>query len=289
MNELKRCRNVLVVAACVLTLSGCPIPIPPLGYSSESRTNLPDRVPEFIVKGVTTREAVLFGLGAPDSYSPDGRWFAYRSERHTGGIIFVVAAGSGAGGAGIMGYNERLLMVRFDASSVVTEATLEDRICPRGAIGIGSAGGESPPCLTIPDPAVTDALVESEAGLTAAIYDQAAWVLGRVDPLTAHEGEARHSGRILVTNRGLLAVADEDGRDRSAEPSRYWLPYVQIARADAVHYPTGVVGTLSLKDGRTYSVVILRGAGLARRIDGDATSGLVERVVRELAHYREQP
>jgi hypothetical protein len=289
MNGLKRCRDVLVVATSVLTLSGCPIPIPPLGYSSDSRTNLPDRVPEFIVKGVTTREAVLLGLGAPDSYSPDGRWFAYRSERHTGGIIFVVAAGAGAAGAGVMGYNERLLMVRFDATSVVTEATLEDRICPRGAAGIGSAGGESSPCLRIPDPAVAEALVEAETGLTAAIYDQAAWALGRVDPLIASDGEARHSGRILVTNRGVLAVADGDGRGRSPEASRYWLPYAQIARADTVRYPTGIVGTLSLRDGRTYSVAILRGTGLAKRIDGEATSGLVERVVRALADHREQP
>jgi hypothetical protein len=289
MNEAKRFRNVLVAAACVLSLSGCPIPIPPLGYSSDSRTNLPDRVPEFIVKGVTTREAVLLGLGAPDSYSPDGRWFAYRSERHTGGIIFVVAAGGGAGGAGVMGYQERLLMVRFDANSVVTDATLQDRICPRGAVAIGSAGGESPPCLRIPDPAVADVLVESETGLTVANYDQAAWALGRLDPLSATGAESRHAGRLLVTSRGLLAVADKDNPGSGTESPRYWLPYAQIARADTVNFPTGVVGTLSLKDGRTYSVAILRGAGLARRIDGEATSGLVERVVRELANYREQP
>ncbi|HTN50032.1 MAG TPA: hypothetical protein VMK32_11425 [Burkholderiaceae bacterium] len=128
------------------------MPVPPLGYSTHSRDNLPDRVPEFIVKGTTTREEVLLGLGAPDAQSPDGRWFAYRSERHTGGVVFVVGGGYSAGVAGgISGYEERMLIVRFDTRSIVTEATMEDRVCPRGFFGGGNSSGESSPCLKVPD------------------------------------------------------------------------------------------------------------------------------------------
>jgi hypothetical protein len=127
------------------------LPVPPLGYSSQSRDNVPDRVPGFIVKGTTTREDVLLGLGTPDAHSPDGRWFAYRSERHTGGVVFVVAAGYSAGGAGFIGYEERLLIVHFDTRSTVTEATMAHRVCPRGVVVGPSGGGASPPCLKVPD------------------------------------------------------------------------------------------------------------------------------------------
>lgn len=151
MNGLIRCRAVLVSATCVVLLAGCPVPVPPFGYSSTSRDNLPDKVPAFIVKGTTTREDVLLTLGAPDSHSPDGHWFAYRSERHTGGIVFVVGAAYSAGGVGVVGYDERLLTVRFDERAVVIDATLENRICPRGVVASSSGGSASPPCLKLPD------------------------------------------------------------------------------------------------------------------------------------------
>lgn len=151
MNGPIRCRAVLLAAACVVLLAGCPVPIPPFGYSSTSRDNLPDKVPAFIVKGTTTREDVLLTLGAPDSHSPDGHWFAYRSERHTGGIVFVVGAAYSAGGVGVVGYDERLLTVRFDERAIVIDATLENRICPRGVVASSSGGSAAPPCLKLPD------------------------------------------------------------------------------------------------------------------------------------------
>lgn len=289
MKGLHLCRGALLAAA-VLIVSGCPLPIPPLGYSSESRTNLTDRVPEFIVKGETTRERVLLGLGVPDSHSPDGRWFAYRSAQHTGGIVFVVAAGSGAAGAGVMAYRERLLVVRFDANSVVVDATLEERICPRGVAGFGNEGGESSPCLHIPDPASAGALVDSDAGLPAAVYEQAVWASGQNDPLSVAASESRRTGRIVVTDLGVLAVADGDGRSGSAEPSRYWIPYRQIARARLAQVPAGAVCALDLKDGRTYSAAILRRSPpLTWRLDGEATRGLVERISRALVDQAKLP
>lgn len=289
MNAPRWCRGVSLAVASVLVLSGCPVPIPPLGYLGESRTNLPDRVPGFIVEGKTTRGDVLLGLGAPDSHSPDGSWFAYRSARHSGGIVLVMAAGGGAGGAGVFGYEERLLVVRFDAGSVVVDATLEARVCSRGVVGFGSSGGESAPCLKIPDPATAGALADSDTGVLSAVYEQAVWVLGDVDPLTEVNSEYRHSGRILLMSRGVLAIVDGDGRSAGAELPRYWIPFAQIARADTVRYPTGVAGTISLKDGRRYAVVVQGGTGLTRRTDGEATRGLVERINRALEDRSEHP
>lgn len=120
-----------LVVAVAFCLTGClPIPIPPLGYPSESRTNLPDRVPEFIVKGKTTREEVLLALGAPDSYAVDGRWMTYSSSRHGGGVAFVVGGGYTAGVVGaVNSYEKRLLVVRFDAHSIVSDVALEERTC----------------------------------------------------------------------------------------------------------------------------------------------------------------
>jgi hypothetical protein len=66
-------------------------------------------------------------------------------------VVFIVAAGYSAGGAGLIGYEERLLVVRFDERSIVTEATLEDRVCPRGVVVGSSGGGVSPSCLKVPD------------------------------------------------------------------------------------------------------------------------------------------
>jgi hypothetical protein len=129
------------------------VPIPPLGYSSTSRDNLPEQVPAFLVKGKTTREEVLLALGAPDSHSPTGEWFAYRSERHTGGVVFVIAGGYHAGAAGIVGYEERLLMVRFDERGVVVEVTFDHAICPRGVVVLDTgAAAQSPRCVKLPDP-----------------------------------------------------------------------------------------------------------------------------------------
>jgi hypothetical protein len=124
-------RGYVLGIVVALILSGCvPIPVPSLGYSSDSRTNLPDRVPGFIVKGKTTREEVLLGLGAPDSYAPDGRWIAYQSARHTGGVAFLVGGGYSAGVVGpVSSYEKRLLVVRFDANSIVIDAALEERTC----------------------------------------------------------------------------------------------------------------------------------------------------------------
>jgi hypothetical protein len=144
MTGFLRCRRGLLGVVVALVLSGCvPIPIPPLGYRGDSRTNLPDRVPEFIVTGQTTLEEVLLNLGAPDSYSASARWMAFSSARHTGGVAFIVAGGySAAVVGGMNSYERRLLVVRFDASSIVIDAALENRVC---------RSADDAACSTLPD------------------------------------------------------------------------------------------------------------------------------------------
>ncbi len=68
-----------------LALSGCLVlPIVP-GDESDSRQNLGDKLPDFIVTGETTRADVLLALGEPDGESDHGEWFAYTRRTRTGG------------------------------------------------------------------------------------------------------------------------------------------------------------------------------------------------------------
>lgn len=130
MGFIRSCGRLLVVVLAIDLAACIPIPIPSLGYLGDSRTNLPDRVPEFVVKGETTREQILFALGAPDSHAADGSWMAYSSARHAGGVAFVVGGGYTAGVVGpVSTYERRLLIVRFDANSVVVDAAVEVRRC----------------------------------------------------------------------------------------------------------------------------------------------------------------
>jgi hypothetical protein len=264
MNRLNWC-GVVLAAVAVLGLSGCPVPLPPLGYERQSRTNLPDQVPDFIVTGKTTRQEVLLSLGVPDSYSPDGRWFAYRTSKHAGGVLFVVPYG---GALEVSGTDEQLLIVRFDSSAIVIDATLEKRTCPH--LGHGTS-----PCLEFPDPASSGALVEPETTSPIAVYERAWWALGADCFSTSRP----HKVRIILTTHGMLAVAD-DGSNGAA-PTRYWIPYRQVARAEIMRTGTfsQECGLFDLKDGRRYSVVIMNGW----RFDTAATDDLVGRVNRALA------
>src|SRR5574342_788801 len=57
--------------AASMLLTSCVIPIPPHHLGAEIRRNLGERVPDFIVPTVTTREAVLMHLGEADGWSQD--------------------------------------------------------------------------------------------------------------------------------------------------------------------------------------------------------------------------
>lgn len=126
-------------------------------------------------------------------------------------------------------------------------------------------------------------------GQPVAVYENAAWTLGPVHPPAAAANESRRTGRIVLTDLGVLALAEGDGRKAGAEALRYWIPYTQIGRAGLERLTEGVVCMLGLNDGRIYSVAIVkRFLGLAWTPEGEATRDFVERIDRESEARREQ-
>lgn len=109
------------IAVVFFLLSGClPIPVLPFGDTEQSRQNITDGVPDFIVVGKTTRADVLLLLGDPDRKKDNDRNFLYFRETEEGGVAFVVG---GAGRGAIVGtpVTFRVLIVGFDAAGVVDD------------------------------------------------------------------------------------------------------------------------------------------------------------------------
>ncbi len=119
-----------------LTLAGCPIPLVP-SDEDDSRLNVGDNVPDFIITGKTTRADVLLALGEPDGESEHGEWFAYTRRTSTGGVLFFMATLGGAGGASTEGMAYRRLMIQFDDAGVVKSARHELVTCSEKELLIG--------------------------------------------------------------------------------------------------------------------------------------------------------
>ncbi len=144
---MRACQTALAILMATLLLTACPVPIPP--HSLGTRENVADMVPAFIQERKTTREDVFMRLGEPDAVAIDDSWVVYGYGKSQGGVAFVMAAGSGAGGVLVEGAYYRRLIIRFDPNGVVAFATLETKACPHYAGGVNSQGGESYPCLDI--------------------------------------------------------------------------------------------------------------------------------------------
>lgn len=124
----------ILAGSLVGVLTGCvpiPYPIPSLGYMPDSRHNLNDAVPAFIVRGQTSREEVLYKLGEPDQVIGEGQTFVYVSAKARGGMgILVLSEFSNN-----MPVSEakrmvfRRLTVEFDASGRVSSAANETKAC----------------------------------------------------------------------------------------------------------------------------------------------------------------
>ena len=136
------------VLAVVAVLSACPIPLPS-GYAASSRENVPAEPMDWITPGVTTREDVLMQLGEADAAAADGSWLAYGSAYSEGGVLFVIAAGGGAAGAGSEHMEYRRLLVRFEGDGRVASVDLVTRGCWESIVAMGNAGGQDTPCLDI--------------------------------------------------------------------------------------------------------------------------------------------
>lgn len=136
------------VLAVVAVLCACPVPVPS-GYEAFSRENVPAEPMDWITPGVTTREDVLMQLGEADAAAADSSWLAFGSAYSEGGVVFVIAAGGGAAGAGSEHMEYRRLLVRFDDAGRVASVDLVTRGCWESIVAMGNAGGRDTPCLDI--------------------------------------------------------------------------------------------------------------------------------------------
>ena len=144
-------------------LSGCPIPIP-AGYASSSRQNIGPELTEIFIVGETTRTDVLLSIGEPDLAADDESWMAYESIYGKGGVVFVMAAGGGAGGIGSEKVQHRYLVVEFDANGLVSTADFVDKSCWEGLV-VGSNTDTRATCSTLAEhlPSATASTEESKS------------------------------------------------------------------------------------------------------------------------------
>ncbi|MDP2240977.1 MAG: hypothetical protein Q8K18_12555 [Burkholderiales bacterium] len=141
--------RLIIFASILTTLAACPVPLP-RGDTWESRQNIGDKVPDFIVPGKTARTDVLLALGEPDVTSENGMQFTYTRITSEGGVLFVMAAGGGAAGAGSETMTYRHLVILFDEAGVVTSARNERVSCSETLFGAGNSSYRSPPCSKPP-------------------------------------------------------------------------------------------------------------------------------------------
>jgi hypothetical protein len=137
-----------------MLLTSCVIPIPRSEFVDAMRENVGERVLEFIILGVTTREDVLMHLGEADSLSVVGSELSYSSGSYRGGVAVFLPAASGGIGYGYQRELQRTLIVEFDEVGLVKSARLETKSCSLHAGGIGRAFGEKRSCVPVGEPTV---------------------------------------------------------------------------------------------------------------------------------------
>jgi hypothetical protein len=126
-------RVVVGLLAAAFCLSAC-IAVPYARQSGfrGSRSDLGDSVPDFIVVGKTTRDAVIARLGHAEIEPPDGSWLYYQSHylKSERGLWVAVASPSSYVGYGTLPSDSvvlaRRLWVRFSPEGVV-DAVSSDR------------------------------------------------------------------------------------------------------------------------------------------------------------------
>jgi len=186
----------LAVLLLVLTTSGCVPIIYSARYEAPSRQNLSDAVPAFIESGRTTMADVLLALGDPDTIAADESWIAYVSSYREGGggaaLVLVSSSSAGLLGGAFKEMLYRRLLVHFDATGIVTAATLDLVNCSNTDVFVGDASGSMAPCFDVTSTdIVARTLVANlqEAGETNVV------VYRRAELLPTHQ-------------RGMVAVSD---------------------------------------------------------------------------------
>lgn len=139
--------NLILIVLMSMLLTACPIPLP-RGDTSDSRQNVGDVVPDFIVAGKTTRGDVLLALGEPDGMSDNGERFTYTRRTREGGVLLLIAAGGGAGGVSTETMTYRRLIITFDGAGIVTDARSEQASCTERELMMGETI-RSAPCVSV--------------------------------------------------------------------------------------------------------------------------------------------
>jgi outer membrane protein assembly factor BamE (lipoprotein component of BamABCDE complex) len=139
-----------LIALISMLLVGCPLPIIP-GDSGDSRQNIGDVVPDFIIRGRTTKADVLLALGEPDVVSEHGEWIVYLRKTSKGGVLFLVGGAGHVGGSSVEGMTYRRLTIHFDDLDVVTNASHVIASCSQRELLIEHSGHplRSPPCASL--------------------------------------------------------------------------------------------------------------------------------------------
>lgn len=250
-----RAAAALLSAAAVACV---PIPLVP-GDFETSRTNIDAASVQRIVAGRSTRADVLLELGEPDGQSDSADRFVYSRVASKGGIAFLVAGAAGNSmGAGTV-ESRRMsylrLVIRFDASGVVTDAKLQSDACLETDLGDQALTGrcadvtglDLPPLVAAAESA---ALAEIPGGRS---FAPARWIPGLrgYSNLMASGGTATahvRKGRLVVGASRLLFVSPEGD-----EPARVYLELAFKGIAEAYVDELGSSRSLVVRrpDGRS--------------------------------------
>lgn len=122
------CLRLGLLAMCA-GLSGCVIPVPlPAGELNNTRQNIGEEVPAFIVLGATNRTDILLKLGEPDIASENALQFIYVRGVYLGGTAVVLCAFQ-CGAVPIEKTAYDRLILTFDDSNVVSTAVRQHFVC----------------------------------------------------------------------------------------------------------------------------------------------------------------
>jgi len=136
----------LVPLLLSLLLIGC-IPMPPY-HVPTSRSNVPERPPDWMVPGITTLADVLLHVGEPDHSTLDERVMSWVAQDKFGGGVLIVAVGNAGGFFGMELQRERRLMVWFDDHETLDHSDVQTGMCTPGVVNFGNSTTEfSVDCL----------------------------------------------------------------------------------------------------------------------------------------------
>ena len=196
-------RRVLA-ALMPLAVAGCAMgPMLPRDVP-QSRRNVGESVPDFIVAGKTTRADVLIGLGEPDGATEGGEQFVYTSVRGRGGFFFFSLRGS----FDLEKRSYRRLVILFDDAGVVKNSRLEVASCLGSDQYRESGPDEHSQCVDmtgrdLPPVDSGDASAAEELA-HGQVFEPAQWLPGGRGFDSASPGGLAVDGRLVVGESSVL-------------------------------------------------------------------------------------